>query len=103
MGNRFRLIVNEVEAVKAPQELPKLPVARVLWKPLPDMKTGCAAWIYAGGAHHTSYSQNLTAEHMEDFASFAGIEYVLIGNNTDLYQLKNELRWSEVYYQVNKS
>ncbi len=75
MGNRFRLIVNEVEAVKAPQALPKLPVARVLWKPLPDMKTGTAAWIYAGGAHHTGYSQNLTAEHMEDFASFAGIEY----------------------------
>ncbi len=103
MGNRFRLIVNEVEAVEAEHDLPKLPVARVLWKPLPDMKTGCAAWIYAGGAHHTGYSQNLTAEHMEDFASFAGIEYVLIGKETTLYQLKNELRWSEVYYQLNKS
>src|SRR6195952_1956634 len=98
MGNRFRLIVNEVEAVTAEHDLPKLPVARVLWKPLPDMKTGCAAWIYAGGAHHTGYSQNLTSEHMEDFASFAGIEYVLIGKDTSLYQLKNELRWSEVYY-----
>lgn len=102
MGNRFRLIVNEVEAVKVEEALPKLPVARVLWKPLPDMKTGCAAWIYAGGAHHTGYSQNLTAEHMEDFASFAGIEYVLIGKNTNLYQLKNELRWSEAYYQLYK-
>lgn len=100
MGNRFRLIVNEVEAVKAEHNLPKLPVARVLWKPLPDMKTGAAAWIYAGGAHHTGYSQNLTAEHMEDFASFAGIEYVLIGKDTNLYQLKNELRWSEAYYQL---
>lgn len=103
MGNRFRLIVNEVEAVAAEHSLPKLPVARVLWKPLPDMKTGCAAWIYAGGAHHTCYSQNLTAEHIEDFASFAGIEYVLIGRHTNLHQLKNELRWSEVYYQINKS
>ena len=102
MGNRFRMIVNEVEAVKAEHDLPKLPVARVLWKPLPDMKTGCAAWIYAGGAHHTGYSQNLTAEHMEDFASFAGIEYVLIGKNTTLYQLKNELRWSEAYYQLQR-
>jgi L-arabinose isomerase len=102
MGNRFRLIVNEVEAVKVEHELPKLPVARVLWKPLPDMKTGCAAWIYAGGAHHTGYSQNLTAEHMEDFASFAGIEYILIGKNTNLYQLKNELKWSEAYYQLNR-
>jgi L-arabinose isomerase len=100
MGNRFRLIVNEVEAVNATNDLPKLPVARVLWKPYPDMKTGCAAWIYAGGAHHTAYSQNLTAEHMEDFAAFAGIEYVLIGKNTNLYQLKNELRWSEAYYQL---
>lgn len=102
MGNRFRLIVNEVEAVEAAHDLPKLPVARVLWKPYPDMKTGCAAWIYAGGAHHTGYSQNLTSEHMEDFASFAGIEYVLIEKKTNLYQLKNELRWSEAYYQTNK-
>ena len=102
MGNRFRLLVNEVEAVAPQHDLPKLPVARVLWKPLPDMKTGCAAWIYAGGAHHTGYSQNLTAEHMQDFAEMAGIEYVLIGKDTTLYQLKNELRWSEVYYQINK-
>jgi L-arabinose isomerase len=102
MGNRFRLIVNEVEAVDAKHDLPKLPVARVLWKPYPDMKTGCAAWIYAGGAHHTCYSQNLTSEHMEDFASFAGIEYVRIGKELDLYQFKNELRWNDVYYQLNK-
>ena len=102
MGNRFRLIVNEVEAVIAKHELPKLPVARVLWKPYPDMKTGCAAWIYAGGAHHTCYSQNLYSGHMEDFASFAGIEYILIGKETNLGQLKNELRWNDIYYQVNK-
>jgi L-arabinose isomerase len=103
MGNRFRLLVNEVEAVKPEHDLPKLPVARVLWKPLPDMQTGCAAWILAGGAHHTCYSQNLSAEHLEDFADMAGIEYVLIGKNANLYQLKNELRWNEVYYQLNKS
>ena len=100
MGNRFRMLVNEVEAVDAPFDLPKLPVARVLWKPLPDMNTGCAAWIYAGGAHHTGYSQNLTSEHMEDFASIAGIEYIRIGRETSLYNLKNELRWSDVYYQL---
>jgi len=92
MGNRFRLLVNEVVAVDPIQSLPKLPVARVLWKPYPDMKTGCAAWILAGGAHHTCYSQNLTAEHMEDFAEMAGIEYVLIGKNTSLYDFKNQLR-----------
>jgi len=99
MGNRFRLLVNEVEAVAPKHDLPKLPVARVLWKPYPDMKTGCAAWILAGGAHHTCYSQNLTAEHLGDFADMAGIECVLIGRKTDLRQLKNELKWSEVYYR----
>jgi L-arabinose isomerase len=99
MGNRFRLIVNEVEAVKPKHDLPKLPVARVLWKPLPDMQTGCTAWILAGGAHHTGYSQNLTSEHLEDFAEMAGIEFVAINKNTELYSFKNELRWSEVYYK----
>ena len=103
MGNRFRMIVNEVEAVEPKNDLPKLPVARVLWKPYPDMKTGCAAWILAGGAHHTGYSQNLTSEHMQDFSEMAGIEFVKIGKNTDLYQLKNDLRWSDVYYQLNKA
>ncbi|HXS58587.1 MAG TPA: L-arabinose isomerase [Hanamia sp.] len=100
MGNRFRLIVNEVEAVDPLQDLPKLPVARVLWKPMPDMKTGCTAWIYAGGAHHTGYSQNLSSANMEDFAAIAGIEFVLIDRNTSLYHLKNELRWSEAYYKI---
>ena len=99
MGNRFRLLVNEVEAVAPQHELPKLPVARVLWKPYPDMKTGCAAWILAGGAHHTCYSQNLTSEHIQDFAEMAGIEFVRIGKETTLYQLKNELRWSEAAYK----
>jgi L-arabinose isomerase len=99
MGNRFRLLVNEVEAVNPPHDLPKLPVARVLWKPYPDMATGCAAWILAGGAHHTCYSQNLTAEHLQNFADMADIEFVLIGKQTDLYQFRNELRWNEVYYK----
>jgi len=100
IGNRFRLLVNEVEAVKPKHDLPKLPVARVLWKPLPDMQTACAAWILAGGAHHTCYSQNLTSEHLEDFADIAGIEIVRIGEGTELYGFKNELRWSEIYYRL---
>ncbi|GGB15739.1 L-arabinose isomerase [Puia dinghuensis] len=99
MGNRFRLLVNEVEAVAPTHPLPKLPVARVLWKPYPDMKTGCTAWILAGGAHHTGYSQNLTAEHLRDFADMAGIEFALIGKQTELYQFRNELRWNEAYYR----
>lgn len=99
MGNRFRLLVNEVEAVAPVAELPKLPVARVLWKPYPNMNDGCAAWILAGGAHHTGYSQNLVSEHMEDFAEMAGVEYVRIGKQTELYQFKNELRWNQVFYK----
>jgi len=99
MGNRFRLLVNEVDAVTPQHDLPKLPVARVLWKPYPDMHTACAAWIYAGGAHHTCYSQNLSSEHLEDFAEMAGIEYLRINKDTDLYQFKNTLRWNDVYYR----
>ena len=99
MGNRFRLLVNEVEAVKAVHELPRLPVARVLWKPQPDMATGCAAWILAGGAHHTCYSQNLTSEHLEDFAEMADIEFLLIGKDTRISEFKNTLRWNDMYYR----
>ncbi|AKD56162.1 L-arabinose isomerase [Spirosoma radiotolerans] len=99
MGNRFRLLVNEVEAIDVPEALPKLPVARAIWKPMPDMQTGCAAWILAGGAHHTVYSQNLTTDHIEDFADIFGVELVVIDRNTNLRQLKNELRWSESYYR----
>ena len=99
MGNRFRLIVNEVQAVKPKQALPKLPVARVLWKPLPDMQTACSGWILAGGAHHTAYSQNLNSDCLQSFAEMAKIEMVLINKNSTLYGIKNELRWNEVYYR----
>jgi L-arabinose isomerase len=99
MGNRFRLLVNNVMAVAPIENLPKLPVARVLWKPYPDIHIGGAAWILAGGAHHTCYSQNISAEQMEDFASMAGIEYICINNETSIYQLKNELRWNDKFYQ----
>jgi len=99
MGNRFRLLVNEVEAVEAPHALPKLPVARVLWKPLPDMATACACWIYAGGAHHTCYSQNLTREHLQDFADMAGIEMLAIGKGTDVPAFKRDIMLGEVFYR----
>jgi L-arabinose isomerase len=95
MGNRFRLIINEVEAVTPPYKLPKLPVARVMWKPLPDLKTAASAWIYAGGAHHTCFSQSLNSQILSDFADIAGIESIIIDKNTTLRQFKNELRWSE--------
>lgn len=98
LGNRFRLLVNEVTAVSPRFDLPKLPVARVLWKPHPNMHDALAAWIYAGGAHHTCYSQNLGVEYLQDFASMAGIEFVLIDNATRLNQFKKELKWNEAYY-----
>lgn len=99
MGNRFRLVVNEVEAVDVPESLPKLPVARVMWKPLPDMNTGCAGWIYAGGAHHTCFSQSLTTEHLEDFAKIAGIENITIDRNSNLKDLQKELKWNDMFYR----
>ncbi len=102
MGNRFRLIVNDVDVVTSDQPMPKLPVARALWIPQPDLKVGAAAWIYAGGAHHTGFSQSLTAEYMADFAEMAGIEYLRIDNTTTLHSFKNELRWNEMYYLLAK-
>lgn len=99
MGNRFRMLINEVEAVKPAHKLPRLPVARVLWKPLPDMQAGCTAWILAGGAHHTCYSQNLSADILQDFAEMADIECVTINKETSINQLKKELRWNEAVYR----
>jgi L-arabinose isomerase len=99
LGNRFRLIVNEVDAVKTPK-LPNLPVARAVWECRPDFKTACAAWILAGGAHHTGYSYGVTKEHMEDFATIAGIELVVIDADTKLSQFKQDLRTNEVYYHL---
>ena len=98
MGNRFRLLVNTVESVAPDADLPNLPVARVVWKPMPDLKTAAAAWIHGGGAHHTVYSPVITAEYLEDFASMADIEMLLIDDNTDLRSFRQELHWNEAYY-----
>jgi L-arabinose isomerase len=100
LGNRFRLLVNEVDVVAPPQPLPKLPVARAIWQPRPDFKAACAAWIYAGGAHHTGFSYSVTSEHMEDFAEIAGIELVVIDKDTTLRDFKQTLRNNEIYYHL---
>src|ERR1700676_2166904 len=100
LGNRFRLIVNEVDAVEPLQPLPKLPVARAVWKCRPDFKTACAAWIYAGGAHHTGYSYSVTSEHIEDFAEIAGVELAVIDAGTTLRDFKRDLRQNEIYYHL---
>ena len=102
MGNRFRLLVNKVEALEIEHDMPKLPVARVLWDAKPDLKTAAAAWILAGGAHHTSFSQNLSTEQLQDFAEIMDIEFLLIDEKTDLYRFKQELRWNDAAYAINK-
>jgi L-arabinose isomerase len=99
LGNRFRLVVNEVDVVKPPKPLPKLPVARAVWSCRPDFKTACGAWIRAGGSHHTAFSYSVTAEHLRDFAEISGIELVLIDGATRLTELEKELRWNEAYFQ----
>ncbi|HOQ07100.1 MAG TPA: L-arabinose isomerase [Clostridiales bacterium] len=100
MGNRFRLIISEVEAVKVEKDMPKLPVARLLWKPLPSLKVGAEAWILAGGAHHTVFSFAATAEQFVDWAEMSGIEYVIINENTNILNFRNELRWNEIAYNM---
>ncbi len=101
MGNRFRLLINKVKVVDTPN-LPKLPVARVLWTPQPDLKIAAAAWILAGGAHHTSFTQSLTLDHILDLAEMAGIECLVIDENTNISDFKKEIRLNEVYYYIAK-
>jgi len=100
LGNRFRLIVNEVKVIDPPAALPKLPVARAVWRCKPDFKTACGAWIHAGGAHHTAFSYSVTREHLQDFADIAGIELVRIDADTELSDLKQNLRNNEIYYHL---
>lgn len=100
MGSRFRLVVNTVEVVPPDAPLPKLPVARAVWVPQPNLKVAVAAWAYAGGAHHTGFSQALTVEHLEDFAAMAGLEILVIDKNSTLADFKKELRWNELYYHL---
>jgi len=101
MGNRFRMIVNKVECVES-KPLPKLPVASALWVPQPNFEVGAAAWILAGGTHHTSFSYDLTAEYLEDFAEIAGIEFLLIDEKTTIPEFKKELRWNDMFYKLNR-
>ena len=102
MGQRFRIVANVVDVVPTDAPLPKLPVARALWLPRPSLKVAAAAWIYAGGAHHTSFSYAITAEHLQDFAEMAGVEFLLIDAKTELEAFKDKLRWNDLYYLLAK-
>ena len=102
LGNRFRLIVNDVKCIES-KPLPKLPVASALWIPQPNFEVGASAWILAGGTHHSCFSYDLTAEYWEDYAEIAGIEMVYINKDTTICDLKKELRMNEIYYMLNKA
>jgi L-arabinose isomerase len=100
MGNRFRLIVNQVNVIKPPHPLPKLPVARAVWLAEPSLKVAATTWIHAGGAHHTALSRALTPAHMQDFADMAGMECLLIDAATTVAGFVKELRWNDMYYHM---
>lgn len=102
MGNRFRMIVNEVE-VEEPKPLPKLPVACALWKPMPNFEVGAGAWILAGGTHHSSFSFSVTTEMLEDYAEIADIELLIIDKDTTVREFRKDLRNNEIYYMLNKA
>lgn len=100
LGGRFRMVANEVEVVAPIESLPKLPVARALWQPRPDLQTAAEAWLLAGGPHHTAFSAAIGLEPLADFAEIAGIEFLVIDNDTTASQFKKELRWNQVYYHL---
>jgi len=102
MGNRFRLLVNTVNVVSPDQPLAKLPVARALWMPQPNLKVAATAWILAGGAHHTGFSQAVSVQQLEDYAEIADLEFVLIDEATDLRAFKQQLRNNALYYQMRR-
>ena len=102
LGNRFRLIVNDVKCI-APKPLPKLPVANALWIPQPNFEVGTEAWILAGGTHHSAMSYDISPEYWEDYAEIAGIEMIHINKATTIPEIKKELRMNEVYYLLNRA
>ena len=102
MGDRFRLLVSEVDVIQPEKPLAKLPVASAVWVPRPNLKVAAGAWIMAGGAHHTGFSQAVTRAHLEDYAGMAGLEFLVIDNQTRLSDFKKELRWNDLYYHLSK-
>ncbi len=98
LGNRLRIVANAVDVIPPDEPLPRLPVARAVWVPRPSLETAATAWIYAGGSHHTGFSQALTIDHIADFAQIAGIEFLSIDEHTGIREFQKELRWNDVYY-----
>ena len=100
LGDRFRMVANEIDVIAPQQELPKLPVAHAVWKPRPDLSTAAESWLLAGGPHHTVFTAALGVEAIADFAEIAGIELVVIDEGTRVSDFKKELRWNQAYYHL---
>ncbi len=100
MGDRFRMVAAVVDVVPPSQPLPQLPVARAMWRPRPDLKTSAAAWIHAGGSHHTSLGYDVTREHLADFAAMCGVELLVIDAETRLDTFRDQIRWNDVAYHL---
>lgn len=100
LGNRFRMVANKVQVVSPEMEIPKLPVARVLWEPMPNLEISAHSWLLAGGAHHTVFSKAISMEMIEDFAEIAGIELLVIDEHTNIQDFKHKIHWNEAYYQL---
>lgn len=101
MGSRFRIIVNTLDVIEPLAKMPNLPVASAYWKTQPNLADGAAAWIYAGGTHHSAFTLALTPEFIETFAELAEVEYVIIDKDTKVPEFKKELRWNDVYYMLS--
>ena len=100
LGDRFRLVANEVDLVLPPEPLPKLPVARAVWAPRPDFRTSAEAWLFAGGPHHTVLSQAVTTEVLTDLAEMSGVELLAIDDDTDVARFRREMRWNQAYHRL---
>jgi L-arabinose isomerase len=100
LGDRFRFVANEVEVVAPDAPLPRLPVARAVWKPAPDLRTSTEAWLTAGGPHHTVLSSALDAAHLWDLAEMTSTEMLLIDRHTETRRFAQELRWNQAYYRL---
>jgi L-arabinose isomerase len=100
LGPRLRLVANEFDAVEPEADLPRLPVARAVWEPRPDLATAAEAWLEAGGPHHTCFTQAVEIDVLEDLAEIAGIELITISSDTTARGLRRELRWNQAYYHL---
>ena len=100
LGDRFRIVASVIDIVEAAHALPRLPVARAVWQPRPDMRTAVEAWLSAGGAHHTALTRALDAEPLADFAEMAGVELLVIDQDTNLAAFRKELRWNQAYHHL---